>query len=121
MALSLSPMIASKILKPHTGRRTDVLALLPNLVDRAFNGIKWLYGHVFDIIVRFPVIMIAGLLGAFAAIWLLYQTLGQEYAPTEERGSFCITVRGPEGASFEYMSKYLDEIERRLLPYTESG
>ena len=121
VALSLSPMIASKILKPHTGRRTGILALLPNLVDRAFNGIKWLYGHVFDIIVRFPVIMIAGLLGAFAAIWLLYQTLGQEYAPTEDRGSFFITVRGPEGASFEYMSKYLDEIERRLLPYTESG
>ena len=121
VALSLSPMIASKILKPHTGPRTGILALLPNLVDRAFNGIKWLYGHVFDIIVRFPVIMIAGLLGAFAAIWLLYQTLGQEYAPTEDRGSFFITVRGPEGASFEYMSKYLDEIERRLLPYTESG
>jgi multidrug efflux pump len=121
VALSLSPMIASKILKPHTGSRTGVLALLPNLVDRAFNVVKWLYGHVFDIIVRFPVIMIAGLLGAFAAIWLLYQTLGQEYAPTEDRGSFFITVRGPEGASFEYMSKYLDEIERRLLPYTESG
>ena len=121
VALSLSPMIASKILKPHTGPRTGIVALLPNLVDRAFNGIKWLYGHVFDIIVRFPVILIAGLLGAFAAIWLLYQTLGQEYAPTEDRGSFFITVRGPEGASFEYMSKYLDEIERRLLPYTESG
>ena len=121
VALSLSPMIASKILKPQTGSRTGVLALLPNLVDRAFSGVKWLYGHVFDIIVRFPVIMIAGLLGAFAAIWLLYQTLGQEYAPTEDRGSFFISVRGPEGASFEYMSKYLDEIERRLLPYTESG
>jgi multidrug efflux pump len=121
VALSLSPMIASKILKPHTGPRTGILALLPNLIDRAFAGIKWLYGHVFDVIVRFPVIMVAGLLGAFAAIWILYQTLGQEYAPREDRGSFFVTVRGPEGASFEYMSKYLDEIERRLLPYTESG
>jgi len=121
VALSLSPMIASKILKPHAGSRTGVLAFLPNQVDRGFNGIKWLYGHVFDIIVRFPVIMVAGLLAAFAAIWVLYQTLGQEYAPTEDRGSFFVTVRGPEGASFEYMSKYLDEIERRLLPYTESG
>lgn len=121
VALSLSPMIASKILKPHEGSRTGVLAFLPNQVDRGFNGIKWLYGHVFDVIVRFPVIMVAGLLAAFAAIWVLYQTLGQEYAPTEDRGSFFVTVRGPEGASFEYMSKYLDEIERRLLPYTESG
>jgi len=29
-------------------------------------------------------------------------------------------VRGPEGASYAYMERYMDEIERRLLPYTES-
>jgi multidrug efflux pump len=121
VALSLSPMIASKILQPHVENRKGLLALLPNLVDRIFDGLKFLYGHVFNIIVRFPIIMVAGLIGAFAAIWFLFQHLGQEYAPQEDRGSFFISVRGPEGASFEYMSKYLDEIERRLLPYTESG
>lgn len=121
VALSLSPMIASKILQPHVKNRKGILALLPNLVDRAFDGLKFVYGLVFDIIVKFPLIMVAGLVGAFAAIWFLFQTLGQEYAPQEDRGSFFISVRGPEGASFEYMSKYLDEIERRLLPYTESG
>ncbi|MFN7164097.1 MAG: efflux RND transporter permease subunit, partial [Hyphomonas sp.] len=121
VALSLSPMIASKILRPHSESRKGVLAALPNAVDWVFKGLKWLYGHVFDIIVKWPIIVIAGMLAAFAAIWILYQTLGQEYAPREDRGSFFVQVRGPEGASFEYMSKYLDEIERRLLPYTESG
>jgi multidrug efflux pump len=72
-------------------------------------------------VVRFPVFLAVGLVAAFGAIWLLFQNLGQEYAPREDRGTFFISVRGPEGASFEYMSKYLDEIERRLLPYTESG
>ncbi|MDP3457766.1 MAG: efflux RND transporter permease subunit [Hyphomonas sp.] len=121
VALSLSPMIASKILKPHSESRKGPLAVLPNIVDWLFRGLKWLYGHVFDIVVKWPIIMIAGLLAAFAAIWFLFQTLGQEYAPREDRGSFFVQVRGPEGASFEYMSKYLDEVERRLLPYTESG
>jgi multidrug efflux pump len=121
VALSLSPMIASKILKPHSESRKGPLAALPNAVDWVFNRLKWLYGHVFDIIVKWPIIMMAGLLAAFAAIWFLYQTLGQEYAPREDRGSFFVQIRGPEGASFEYMSKYIDEIERRLLPYTESG
>jgi len=32
-----------------------------------------------------------------------------------------VLVDGPEGASFAYMSDYMDEIERRLLPYTHSG
>jgi multidrug efflux pump len=121
VALSLSPMIASKILKPHSESRKGPLAVLPNIVDWLFKGLKWLYGHAFDIVVKWPIIMMAGLLAAFAAIWLLFQELGQEYAPREDRGSFFVQVRGPEGASFEYMSKYLDEIERRLLPYTESG
>ncbi|OFX02627.1 MAG: multidrug transporter AcrB [Alphaproteobacteria bacterium RIFCSPHIGHO2_12_FULL_63_12] len=121
VALSLSPMIASKILQPHVENRKGLLALLPNLVDRIFDGLKFLYGHVFNVIVRFPIIMVASLIGAFVAIWFLFQNLGQEYAPQEDRGSFFVSVRGPEGASFEYMSKYLDEIERRLLPYTESG
>jgi multidrug efflux pump len=121
VALSLSPMIASKILKPHGESRTGLMAALPNAVDNAFKGLKWVYGHVFDIIVKWPIIMAAGLVAAFAAIWLLFGALGQEYAPREDRGSFFVQVRGPEGASFEYMAKYLDEIERRMLPYAESG
>ncbi len=121
VALSLSPMIASKILKPHEESRKGFLAILPNAVDRLFDGIKWAYSHVFDVVVRFPATLVIGLIGAFAAIWFLFQNLGQEYAPQEDRGTFFISVRGPEGASFEYMSKYLDEIERRILPYTESG
>jgi multidrug efflux pump len=32
-----------------------------------------------------------------------------------------VLVNGPEGASFGYMEEYMDEIERRLLPYAESG
>jgi multidrug efflux pump len=121
VALSLSPMIASKILQPHTGRPKGILALLPNLVDRAFEALKSVYSVIFDIIVKWPLIMAAALVGAFVAIWFLFQHLGQEYAPQEDRGSFFISVRGPEGASFEYMSKYLDEIERRVMPYAESG
>jgi len=121
VALSLSPMIASKILKPHGEDRKGVMAILPNAVDRVFDSIKWAYGHIFDVVVRFPVFLAIGLVAAFGAIWLLFQNLGQEYAPREDRGTFFISVRGPEGASFEYMSKYLDEIERLLLPYTESG
>jgi multidrug efflux pump len=47
--------------------------------------------------------------------------LPQEYAPNEDRGSFFTFVRGPEGATFEYMTPYMNEIERRLTPYVEAG
>lgn len=121
VALSLSPMIASKILQPHGTPARGPLAALPRLVDGALNGVKSVYGRIFDLVVKYPLILAAGLITAFTAIWLLFNTLGQEYAPREDRGSFFVSVRGPEGASFDYMTKYLDEIERRVLPYTESG
>ena len=121
VALSLSPMIASKILKPHNQTKKTWMNALPRFVDGVFEFIKKIYGVLYDILIRFPVIMVAGLIGAFVMIYVLFQTLGQEYAPIEDRGSIFMSVRGPEGASFEYMTKYFDEIERRLMPYTETG
>lgn len=41
--------------------------------------------------------------------------------PKEDRGAFYVLVNGPEGASYTYMREYMEEIERRLLPYAESG
>ena len=55
-----------------------------------------------------------------ASVWL-YKVIPAEYTPDEDRGSFFTFVRGPEGATFEYMVPYMDEIERRLLPLVEAG
>jgi multidrug efflux pump len=44
-----------------------------------------------------------------------------EYAPKEDRGAFFVIVNGPEGASYAYMKEYMDEIERRLMPFVDSG
>ncbi len=41
--------------------------------------------------------------------------------PKEDRGAFFISVTGPEGASFDYMEEYMDEIEKRMMSYVESG
>lgn len=121
VALTLSPMLASKLLKPHSETRSGLLSPLTNLIDSLFEAIKSLYSFIFDLVVKSPIFLIAGLLAAFGSIWFLFQTLGQEYTPREDRGSFFVQIRGPEGASFEYMARYMDEVESRLLPYTESG
>ncbi|MEQ9315390.1 MAG: efflux RND transporter permease subunit, partial [Henriciella sp.] len=55
------------------------------------------------------------------AAYGLSKAVPQEYVPTEDRGAFFISVSGPEGASYDYMERYMDEIERRLLPYTKTG
>ena len=45
-------------------------------------------------------------LGFFSAMaWLLFKVLPQEFAPTEDRGTFFITVNAPEGASMEFTDR----------------
>ncbi len=117
VALSLSPMLASQILPTeHAGRVS-----LSRAVD-------WLLGHVRD----FYILTLKGairhywlmvlLFGAIlAGAWWLFERIPDEYAPKEDRGAFFLIVNGPEGASYDYMKDYMDEIEHRLMPYVESG
>ena len=51
----------------------------------------------------------------------LLNKIPQEFAPQEDRGSMFLMVNGPQGASFEYIEKYMDEVEGRLMPLVESG
>ncbi len=116
VALTLSPMLASKILPQDHGR-----ASLSKGVDWAFRKVRGGYGQALRFFLRFKLLVVllfaATLVGA---VWL-FQHIPQEYAPKEDRGAFFVLVDGPEGASYAYMKEYMEEIERRLLPYAESG
>ena len=119
LALTLTPMMASKLLKPID--RKSWFTILPRAVDAVFRFLRAIYGWILDILIPRPIIVGILLIGLFFGAWNLSTRIDEEYVPREDRGGFFIAVRGPEGASFDYMVRYLDEIERRLLPYTESG
>ncbi|MEL6323604.1 MAG: efflux RND transporter permease subunit, partial [Pseudomonadota bacterium] len=118
VALTLSPMLSSKILKHEAPR--GWLSAGPRIIDAGFRRVRTGYGWLFNKLVRFPILVFAlvGLL--LAGGYTTFQTLQSEYVPREDRGSFFVAVRGPQGASFSYMERYMDEIERRLLPYIDT-
>jgi len=116
-ALTLSPMMASKILKENEGANNPVV----HFIDRVFKALRRRYIRVLVEAVRRPVIVIAGFVLLLGGTWLVFTLVPSEYTPREDRGAFNIMVNGPEGASFAYMKEYMDEIERRLMPYTQQG
>ena len=116
VALTLSPMLASKIL-PQDHRQ----ASLSRAVDWAFGGVRRAYLGLLKLLLRARWLVLLVFLGTLAAAWWLFEQIPREYAPKEDRGAFFVLVDGPEGASYAYMKEYMDEIERRLLPYAESG
>ncbi len=119
LALTLTPMLASKLLsdKPPSGP----FAIMPRLIDAAFKKLRGGYSALLNQLIGRPIAVGLVLVSLFAGAYSLLRVVPQEYVPAEDRGSFFIMVRGPEGASFDYMKQYVDEIERRVLPYTETG
>ncbi len=115
VALSFSPMLASKILKRHSVRRNGSA-----LTDRLFESIRNRYRRWLSYTMKHPWLVV-GLFAALiaATVWLAGQ-IPTEYAPKEDRGAFFVIVNGPEGASYAYMEEYMNEIERRLMPFVES-
>ncbi|MEM9740674.1 MAG: efflux RND transporter permease subunit [Pseudomonadota bacterium] len=119
LALTLTPMMASKLVKPVSESRS-ILASIPRMVDSVFSVVQAGYGWLLDHIIPRPLLMGLVLLGMLGGAWQISQNIEEEYVPREDRGAFFVAVRGPQGASYAYMERYIDEIERRLMPYTES-
>jgi len=116
VALSLSPMLASKILKPGYDKVS-----VAGVAERLFDGVRDRYGRALGASLKHPSVTVAAfVLLVGGAAWLFTQ-IPREYAPKEDRGAFFIIVNGPEGASFAYMAEYMDAIEQRLMPLVENG
>ncbi|MDG6077882.1 efflux RND transporter permease subunit [Erythrobacter litoralis] len=60
-------------------------------------------------------IVIAGAAG------LLYSQLDNELVPDEDRGVITVDATGPDGVGIDFMDGELDEVERVLQPYLDSG
>ncbi|MCB9946872.1 MAG: efflux RND transporter permease subunit [Rhodospirillaceae bacterium] len=116
VALTLSPMLASKVLKADEGT-----TLVVRLTERALEGLKQGYAASLRATLKVPWLVFLVFAGVLAACWWLYAQVPSEFAPREDRGAFFLRISGPEGASYDYMEVYIDEIERRLMPLVESG
>ncbi|ELY20768.1 efflux RND transporter permease subunit [Vreelandella titanicae] len=116
LALTLTPMMASKILKPgmHKSRIGKAVQWLLSGTQRRYQAtLEWMLKMRWLVVAAFVL-----LIGATA--WLA-TVLPNEYTPQEDRGNFIVLVNGPEGATFDYMMDYMDEIEARMTPLVESG
>lgn len=116
VALTLSPMIASKLLRPKSSMNV-ITRFVENLVTR----LQKIYGKSLHSALKHPILSVIVFLAALGSAGFLYTQIPSEYAPREDRGAFFVLVSGPEGATYSFMEEYMNEIESRLLPYIENG
>src|SRR5467141_3232172 len=116
VALTLTPMLSSKILKPLHGTGTSWFS---RAFDAFFEGLNRYYDRILRGALRHRGLMLAAAGAAVLASVVLFRMLPSELVPIEDRGYAFGVVIAPEGATLDYTDKYMREVEKRLLPLPE--
>lgn len=113
-ALSLTPMMCSRILKKDEQQGKFYSAIeefLKKLTHRYQKSLIYYLQH------RQWVVLL--ILIAFIITGLLLTTLKSELAPSEDKGYFMAIAIGPEGASLNYTSEYVAQMEKMYSGFPE--
>ncbi len=115
-ALSLTPMMCSKVLKPAKQNKG-----FSQYVERVFSRIEDIYKKSLTAGLNYSWMGILVVLVVSAIAVNVFNKLPQEFTPREDRGSFYVIMQSAEGASFESNTRNITEIEKILLPYYQSN
>ncbi len=113
VAVSLTPMMSSMLIRPHTEPR-GLNAWIQARLTRLAAG----YRRQVAATIGRPVIFGAVLAGSSLLSLLLFTVVPKELAPGEDRGAFFITVEAPEGAGYDYTVEQIKKVESLLTPLT---
>ena len=119
LALSLSPMLSSKLLRP--ARSTGALA---QRVDWAMGKLRTSYRASLEVLLNQRRGAIgAGVLVAVLALLAagLFKVLPHELVPNEDRGRVDVAITGPEGSGYDYTLKAALQVEQQLARYYKDG
>lgn len=115
-ALTLSPMLCSKLLK-HQKRESKLGVWLHS----AFHKLEQAYRRQLDRVCGSPWPVMGVVLLCFIASFLLVRILPAELAPQEDRGTFFVMMNQAEGASYQSNSRNMKLVEDILMPYYQQG
>ncbi len=116
VALSLSPMLSSRILKPLHGASNS-------WATRSFDAFFEFLNNIYERTLRFALkrkwLMLAAAVLTVVLSAVLFRFLPSELVPIEDRGIAFGIVIAPEGATLDYTDRYMREVEKHLLALPE--
>lgn len=97
VALTLSPVMCSLLLRPDNGRKNRLFQKINSALatgNRFYERIiRWTLGHSRRMFAAFGVVIIG--------IWMMNSILPQSFLPKEDQGYFTVELELPEGAALE--------------------
>lgn len=106
IALSLSPMMSSRLLRHETKH-----SAMFNLIEGWLQGLTTGYQSLLKKILKSRLLAIAIMLISLAGSGFFFTQLPQELAPIEDRGDILAMSIAPDGSSVDYVDRYARQVE----------
>ncbi|MCB1034381.1 MAG: efflux RND transporter permease subunit [Acidobacteria bacterium] len=106
VALTLTSMLSTRLLK-----RRQKHSRFYEMTEPFFRRLARSYRESLTTFLRMRWVAFLIILACGGLIYLLDTALPSELAPLEDRSNLRLSTKGPEGATFEYMERYMDELE----------
>jgi len=109
IALTLSPMLASKVLKPHgnPGR-------FERGVEKFFSGLSNSYKGALSALMDTKSVVIFFAVVVLGSIYFMVAMSQNELAPTEDQGILFYQGLGPQTSTLKYLQEHGDEVQKRM-------
>lgn len=112
VALTMCPMLAS--LGDPLGRGDSILQGPGRWLAKTYTALVRPMIHA-------PLVTIVGATVIAGGAALVYDDLGEELVPPEDRGLVSVWIQGPDGTGLDYTDRQVVQIEDILQPYVDSG
>ncbi len=118
VALSLCPMLASRMLTAHGGQEARRSHGILGTVGSFFAGV---YKRMLHACLDAPAIVILVSVLFAGTAFALFGTIKSEVTPTEDRSIAFMRISAPQGVSLDYFADQMRRIEELIEPMRESG
>ena len=114
VALTLCPMLASRMLTEHSHHHDGAIA-------RFGARAAGLYRRCLHWTLQAPFVVVMVVLAFSAVAFLMYGSIRQELTPREDRAVALMRVRAPQGVSLQYTQSQMKRIEDGVQPLVRDG
>lgn len=108
VALTLSPMMSSKVLKEGRAGRFE------RMVERFFNGLASYYQRLLHKVLEYPSSILLFAVLVLVSIYFMFMLSAKELAPTEDQSILFAIATGPQTATLQYNETYARELIKQF-------
>ena len=109
IALTLSPMLSSKILREHSSPNR-----FETMINRYLERLTQSYGRTLSAMLEHRMVVLAFAILVFTSLPVLFSFIPAELAPKEDQGAFLMIGKAPSNANLDYIEPVMSSVTKEL-------